>query len=201
MYDRVLFTLLFVFTSLHADYLLKESKRESSRIDHLPKNSVADMKRIPQDPSYYAKQIKPFDKEEQTALDRLYNKKYFKPWELTNLDITKKDFGWEMRFVTKSPIYRENGHIIPPSVYEKWLDNANMKETNTKKYKAITVRRTNVKALPTNVAFYRDPRKTGEGFPFDYNQNSAYHINAPLFVSHFSKDKRWTFVRSAYAFG
>lgn len=201
MYYSVLFTLLFIFTSLHAEYILKESKRKSSRIDHLPKNSVADMKRIPQDPSYYAKQIKPFDKEEQIALDRLYNEKYFKPWDLTNLDIPKKDFGWEIRFVTKSPIYRENGRIIPPAVYEKWLDNANMKETNTKKYKAITVRRTNVKALPTNVAFYRDPRKTGEGFPFDYNQNSAYHINVPLFVSHFSKDKRWAFVRGAYAFG
>ena len=72
---------------------------------------------------------------------------------------------------------------------------------NSKKYKAITIRRTNVKALPTSEAYYRDPKKTGEGFPFDYNQNSALHINVPLFISHFSKDNRWAFVQASYSFG
>ncbi len=44
-------------------------------------------------------------------------------------------------------------------------------------------------------------KKTGEGFPFDYNQNSALHINVPLYISHFSQDKRWAFVRASYSFG
>jgi cell wall-associated NlpC family hydrolase len=201
MYKQIIWITLLIATVLNAEYILKESHREKSRIDKLPKNSVADMKQIPQDPAYYAKQIKPFGLWEQSSLDREFNKKYFKPWELNQLDISKKDFGWEIRFITKRPIYRENGRIIPSSVYNKWLRNANLEATNTKRYKAITIRRTNVKALPTSESFYRDPRKTGEGFPFDYNQNSAYHINVPLFVSHFSKDNRWAFVRGAYAFG
>ena len=68
-------------------------------------------------------------------------------------------------------------------------------------YKAITTERTNVRALPTSTPFYLDPRRVGEGFPSNYKQNSALHMNVPVFVSHFSKDGRWAFVRASYAFG
>ncbi len=193
--------LLVSFSTLQASYILKESKRAKSKIDHMPKGVVADMKKIPQDPAYYADQIKPFPKSEQKRLDKKFNEKYFKPWRLTSLDIPKKDFGWEIRFVERKPIYKANGAVIPSSVYKKWIRNADYKNIDTKRYKAITIKRTDVKALPTSKAFFRDPRKTGEGFPFDYNQNSAIHINVPLYVSHFSKDKRWAFVRASYSFG
>ena len=203
MYKKITLALLFLsfFSTLHAEYILKESTRTKSKIDRLPKNKVADMKNIPQDPAYYADQIKPFSKNKQEKLDKEFNEKYFKPWSLSKLDIPKNELGWEIRFVTKKPIYRARGSIIRPSIYEQWITNANYENIDTKKYKAITVRRTNVKALPTTSAYYRDPKKTGEGFPFDYNQNSALHINVPLYISHFSKDKKWAFVRASYSFG
>lgn len=193
--------LLFSFSHLQADYILKASKRSKSKIDYMPKAIVADMKNIPQDPAYYAKQIKTFSKSKQKELDKEYNKKYFKPWHISSLDLPKEDFGWEIRFIRKKPIYRVKGSLIKPYVYEKWIDNANYENIDTKRYKGITTKRTNVKALPTSSAFFRDPRRTGEGFPFDYNQNSALHINVPLHISHFSKDKRWVFVRASYSFG
>jgi cell wall-associated NlpC family hydrolase len=203
MYKKLTLAILLLgsFSGLHAEYLLKESTRAKSKIDRMPKNKVADMKNIPQDPAYYADQIKPFSKSKQKALDKKFNEKYFRPWSLTKLDIPKKDFGWEIRFVTKSPIYRAKGSIIRPSIYNQWITNANYENVDSKKYKAITIRRTNVRALPTSSAYYRDPKKTGEGFPFDYNQNSALHINIPLYISHFSKDKKWAFVRASYSFG
>jgi hypothetical protein len=203
MYRKITFFIIFLlsFTTLYADYTLKEGKRLKSKIDHLPKGVVADMKRIPQDPAFYARQIKTFSKAKQRELDRDFNRKYFKPWSLNRLDIPKEDFGWEVRFVTKKPIYRENGRVIPSYVYKKWIRNAQMEKVDTKRYRAITIRHTNVKALPTSTAFYRDPKRVGEGFPFDYNQNSALHINVPLYISHFSRDRRWAFVRASYAFG
>lgn len=201
MYKKLTFTFLMLGSFLHAEYLLKESIRTKSKIDLLPKNKVADMMRIPQDPAYYADQIKTFSKNKQKTLDEQFNEKYFKPWSLSALDIPEQDFGWEVRFVTKKPIYRAKGSIIPASIYEKWINNADYDNIDTKKYKAITIRRSDVKSLPTSNAFYRDPRKTGEGFPFDYNQNSALHINVPLYISHFSKDKKWAFVRASYSFG
>ena len=193
--------LLFAFSTLHAEYTLKVSHRTKSRIDRMPKGKVADMSRIPQDPAYYAKQVKPMSKSHQAKLDKAFNKKYFKPWTLKRLDIPKKDYGWETRFVTKGKIYRENGKVIPSYVYKKWIRNAQMHKKDSKGYYAMTIRRTNVKALPTSTAFYRDPKKVGEGFPFDYNQNSALHINVPLYISHYSKDRRWAYVRASYSFG
>jgi len=101
----ILFTvLLFAVSSLDASYTLQISKRAKSKIDRMPKNKVSDMKQIPQDPAYYAKQVKPMSKSKQKKLDREFNKKYFKPWDLKKLDITKQDFGWEKRFVTKKKI-------------------------------------------------------------------------------------------------
>lgn len=203
MYKKITLAilLLFSFSVLQADYTLKEGKRIKSKIDRMPKNRVADMKNIPQDPAFYAKQIKPFPKSKQKKLDKEFNKKYFQPWDLKKLDIPKKDFGWEVRFVTQKPIYKENGSVIPSYRYKKWIRNTQMGKVDSKKYKAITIRHTNVKALPTSTAFYRNPKRVGEGFPFDYNQNSSLHINVPLYISHFSKDKRWAFVRASYSFG
>lgn len=203
MYNKVIILLFLALsiTHTHATYLLKESSRVKSKIDMMPKNHVADMKKIPQNPAYYASQIKPISKKKQAKQDKAFNKKYFNPWHIKKLDIPKKDFGWEIRFITKKPIYRAKGSVIKASVYDKWIKNANYDNIDTKKYKAITIRRTNVKALPTTNAYYRDPKKTGEGFPFDYNQNSALHINIPLHISHFSKDNRWAFVQASYSFG
>jgi len=203
MYKKFLFPFLFLFCfhSLHAAYMLKVSKRKPSRIDHMPRHSVADMTNIPQNPAYYASQIKTVSAKKQHAQDVAFNRKYFKPWHIPKLDIPKKDFGWEIRFITKKPIYRANGSVIRASTYNKWIDNAHYEQLNSKKYRAITIKHTNVKALPTSATFYRDPRKTGEGFPFDYNQNSSLHINIPLLISHFSKDKRWAFIQASYSFG
>ena len=193
--------LLFSFQSLHATYYLKESKRAKTRIDRMQKGKVADMKNIPQNPAYYASQVKPFSKKRQAKLDKAFNKKYFKPWSLSKLDIPKQDYGWEIRFIKRQPVYRASGTRITPEKYNRWIKNADYKKINTKNYKAITIRRTNVKALPTISDFYKDPKKTGEGFPFDYNQNSALHINVPLLISHFSKDGHWAFVQASYSFG
>ena len=193
--------LSYTFSLLQADYLLKVNRRHYSKIDQMPKGIVEDMKSIPQDPAYYAKQIKPFPKSKQKDFDKLFNEKYFHPWDLNFLGLPSQDFGWEVRFVRRKPIYRAEGSVISSFIYEKWINNANYNEIDTRKYKAITIKHTNVKALPTSAAFYRDPKRTGEGFPFDYNQNSSLHINVPLYISHFSKDKRWAFVQASYSFG
>jgi len=197
----LIMTLLVSSSLLYADYVLKPSKRKPSAIDHMPKAVVADMKQIPQDPAYYAKQIKPWSKWAQKRADRAFNKQYFKPWHMRKLDIPTDDFGWEIRFVEKNTIYTLSRKVIPPSRYMRWIENANYGATDTRRYYAITTERTNVHALPTKSPFYLDPSKPGEGFPFNYNQNSALHMNVPLYVSHFSKDRRWAFVRASYAFG
>ncbi len=202
IYRNVLFVFAIVFLEpLFADYHLKPSHRKESRIDHMPKAKVADMWKIPQDPAYYAKQIKPWSRKAQLKADREYNRKYFKPWRLKRLDIPAQDFGWEVRFVRKHTLYTIDGRKIPKKRIERWIENADYTAKDTKRYHAITTTRCNVRALPTTASFFRNPKRVGEGFPFNYNQNSALHMNVPLYVSHFSKDGKWAFVRASYSFG
>ena len=200
MKNKIIILILLVST-LYSDFLIKESYRKKSKIDRMPKNSVADMYKIPQNPKFYTTQIKAISKNRILQQDRAFNQKYFKPWHIDRFTIPKSDIGWEVRFLQRKAIYTNSGEIIPPKIYNKWLNNSNMKAFNSKCYHAITIKRTDVKALPTDKAFYRNPSKRGEGFPFNYNQNSAYHINIPLLISHFSKDNRWAFVQGSYTFG
>jgi cell wall-associated NlpC family hydrolase len=48
---------------------------------------------------------------------------------------------------------------------------------------------------------YKNYQSAGEGYPFDYNQNTSIKINAPLYISHYSKDKAWVYVSSSFAAG
>jgi len=198
---KLLIIYFILFCVVYSDYSLHISKRAISKIDHLPKGKVADMWRIPQNPAYYAKQIVPFTKTEVERNYKRFKKLYFMPWSLYSLDIPSEDFGWEVRFVTKKKIYKENGKRIPSYVYKKWINNEQMDKLDTIGAYGITIRHTDVKAFPTSQSFYLNPKKVGEGFPFDYNQNSALHINVPLYISHYSKDHRWAFVRASYSFG
>lgn len=186
---------------LSADYYLSPSLREPSKIDKMDKAIVADMLNIPQDLKYYASKIQPIDFNKQKIQDVEYNKKYFNPWEIEELSIDSRDFGWEARFVKSKPIYREDRTPYGAEYYDYWIYNSAMWKYNTVKAKAITIKRVDLKSLPMTDAYYRDPAQTGEGFPFDYNQNSSYAINMPLFVSHYSVDGKWAFVHGAYAFG
>ena len=89
MYKKITLAtlLLFSFSTLYADYTLQSGKRLKSRIDYMPKGVVADMKQIPQNLSFYAKQIKHFPLWKQKKLDKVFNEKYFKT--IKEFEITK----------------------------------------------------------------------------------------------------------------
>jgi len=46
-----------------------------------------------------------------------------------------------------------------------------------------------------------DPSLAGEGFPFDYIQNSSINPSTPIYISHYSKDKQWVFIFSSFTYG
>lgn len=202
MNKRLFFVLLLsAQTLLLANYTLVDGKRAASKIDHMPKKKIADMSRIPQDPAYYAKQMKAMPYSKQLKLDKEYNKKYFKPWSLKKMDKPLNEMKWPFRSVSKGKIYDSKGRVISSSTYKKWIRNANFSSLNSIHQWGITTRHVDVRALPTRRPFYHNPKKTGEGFPFDYNQNTSYHINIPLYISHYSKDRKWAYVRGSAAYG
>ncbi|HHH37165.1 MAG TPA: glycoside hydrolase, partial [Epsilonproteobacteria bacterium] len=202
MKKKLLFVTLFAAQSLlQADYTLVNAHRHSSRIDHMPKGKIADMWQIPQDPAFYAKQLKPVSYSKQLKWDKEYNEKYFRPWSLNQIDLPLKEMKWPFRSVRKKKIYTSKGRVISSSIYEQWIANANFGKLDTAHQRGITTRHVNVRALPTIYSFYHNPKKVGEGFPFDYNQNTSYHLNTPLYISHYSLDGKWAYVRGSAAYG
>ncbi len=164
-------------------------------------HKVADMRNIPQDPAWYAKQAKPMSRSEQTRYDHIYNKLYFRPWSMDSFGEPVQEMEWAFRMVQRKPVYDDRGRQVAQKAWQWWVKNSNFSAIDTVKGKAISIRHANLRALPTMTAAYRDPWKNTEGYPFDYNQNSALYPNTPLYISHYSLDRKWAYVHSPDAYG
>ncbi|QDF29184.1 C40 family peptidase [Halarcobacter anaerophilus] len=165
-----------------------------------PKNiKIEDIKNYPQNPAFYINNFTnvTLNKEE---LSKNFIKKYFSPWNLKALKYSKEEASWG-NIYAKREIYLENYRLASKQWFDKLIDNANFEKYNTALLKAITTKNCDFRVFPTNSSLFYNPQKAGEGFPFDYNQNSRVKINTPVFVSHFSKDKAWAFVQSHYVLG
>ena len=159
-----------------------------------------DLKNYPQEASFYTKDIKPLSSKLNKKLYLEFMDMYFKPWNLKKIDISKKDASWGVLYF-KSKIYAENKRLIT----QKWIDNiieqSNMDDFDTLKLKAITVKNSNLRIFPSNKPMFKSFNQAGEGYPFDYGQNTSITLNSPLYVSHYSSNKDWVFVQASFASG
>jgi hypothetical protein len=85
--------------------------------------------------------------------------------------------------------------------FESMKKKAAMERFGTLNERGIVVRETNLRNFPTNEPLFRDPSLPGEGFPFDYLQQTVLRPGEPLFVSHLSAEGDWAFVESPQAAG
>ncbi len=125
-----------------------------------------------------------------------YFNKYFKPWSASKVSYSKLEAMWGQSYKNKT-VYLENHRIATSEWFDKQIANSNFDEYNVEPKKAIMLKNANVRVLPTNSPMFYDPTKPGEGFPFDYNQNSLIKINTPIIVSHLSKDRAWAYMESS----
>jgi len=198
---NIILLLIFALVNVEASYSIQKGKRGKSSIDRLSFHKVADMRQIPQKTSYYARQIKPISLAKQKQYDVKYNRRYFAPWQKSSMGEPMKHMTWQVRFVQKKTIYNRRSKVIPKSILNGWIRNSNLQNLDKVHAKAISIKHSNLRAFPTDTGAYRDPWKSTEGFPFDYNQNSELHINVPLYISHYSLDRKWVFVHAGHAFG
>ncbi|WP_108060888.1 C40 family peptidase [Poseidonibacter lekithochrous] len=122
--------------------------------------------------------------------------KYFRPWNQEEMISSMDDATWGFKYRLKD-IYLENHNKASQSWFSKQIDNSNFQKYNQVLKKAISIRNTNVRVFPTKSVMFLNPNKQGEGFPFDYNQNSLLKINSPILISHFSKDKAWAYMQAS----
>ncbi|MEA3522838.1 MAG: SH3 domain-containing protein, partial [Campylobacterota bacterium] len=130
-----------------------------------------------------------------------FEKQYFKPWHYTQAPYTLKEILWPYHSYTKGVIYGATLKPISKSWFNHIKVESNFKDFDTLHSFGLTRFFGHLRNFPTDKPLFRDPHQAGEGFPFDYNQNSGIHANEPLYLSHYSLKGDWIYVFTSYASG
>lgn len=163
------------------------------------KKDIEDLKNIPQDVRFYTKNID-VNVSNQDIRQR-YEKLYFRVWNMDTPPEKVENIQWPFRAYTIHNSYGENFQPLNQSFFDKMYANSNFNAYGTLNKRAITLGHLNMRGFPTVQPLIKDPSIAGEGFPFDYLQNSTVSANKPLFVSHYSKDGEWVYVFSSFTSG
>lgn len=137
----------------------------------------------------------------QARLDADYDQRFFAPWRQQRASLTAAEAFWGATSYGGRQGYAENLLPIGPDRWQSLLAALRRESYPSLARPAITVRSTACRVFPTFRPFFLDPRKAGEGFPFDYFQNSALWAGTPLLVTHTSADGAWLFAESGFVAG
>jgi hypothetical protein len=129
-----------------------------------------------------------------------YKRQFFSPW-LEPYRFVKARLMWPWSVYVYPKGYGLDLLPYKKEWYEKLRTYANLKKYPSLNQKAITLGNTHLRNYPTQFPLFYDPSKAGEGFPFDYLQNSMLHVGEPVRITHKSIDSAWIFVESAQADG
>ncbi|WP_331774108.1 SH3 domain-containing protein [Sulfurospirillum sp. 1612] len=127
---------------------------------------------------------------------------FYKPWHVQAIAQPRQKAAWaNEHFNQKEKYYGENLRPLSTKEIHTIINTTHFDAYNQEGQSAITIKNEQMRELPTHKPFFTSPKKAGEGYPFDYLQNSRIHINTPLFISHYSTDGAWAFVKSPFSLG
>lgn len=138
---------------------------------------------------------------EQILLHERALERFFAPWGLARTSIPAQEAFWGTAAYGSKQGYAENLQPYPRERWEQLVAQQNMAAYPSLAAPAIVTRNTALRVLPSHRPFFLDPSLPGEGFPFDYFQNSALWLGTPVFISHASLDRSWVFVETAFTSG
>ncbi|MBS9463958.1 SH3 domain-containing protein [Flagellimonas sp. 389] len=138
--------------------------------------------------------------------DSLKNKfieNFFVPWDnpseelLANLNrFPGKDLSYLQKYLEDDEWYGENKKPHTKWQREEVVNNIDLKNFPNFLQKGIVIAHTDLRRIPTNKPGFDRYSKAGEGFPFDYFQETGLWANTPVLIVHLSKDKQWCYVIS-----
>lgn len=133
-------------------------------------------------------------------LKNKYLQQFFSPFsKIPKNDSIQAQWGLQQALTNLG--YGEN--LLPYSLaeIEELAKEANFENFPSLKQPAIITKSSNLRVLPTNKPRFFNPKTAGEGFPFDYWQNSYIYLGTPILITHYSKSKKWAFVESGFVGG
>ncbi len=173
-----------------------------ARIPLISTGPLDDLDRIPQDATAFTESGgRPILQVDKDRLDK-FEAYWYGPWERTEpAACGSAAFGWAAESFSRKPVFGPNLLRLSPSQIGGVVANARLDKFPSRAEYGIAIRNTNLRALPSAEPFYFDFREAGEGYPFDYNQNSAVWAGTPLFLTHVSRDGRFVGAESPYTCG
>ncbi|EGB15349.1 NLP/P60 protein [Pseudodesulfovibrio mercurii] len=127
--------------------------------------------------------------------------RHFDPWERTRPEYPAEKVFWGLTAFADRPLYGENTLQRDPAWLGEMAEASRVGDYPSLNRRAIAVTDTAMRVLPTDRPVFYDPRQAGEGFPFDYAQNSLVLAGTPLLATHESADRAWVLVESRFAYG
>lgn len=159
--------------------------------------NIADLEKFKQSASSYLEDLKI----NNTSIEQKdFYDNYFRVWNTIPSD-SKEISMWPFDVYSYGDMYGENLNLVKDYVFDQLKENANFEEYKSLNKKALTLDSLDIRTFPTSLPMFRDPSIAGEGFPFDYVQNSTVSANKPVLISHYSKDKEWAFIFTSFASG
>jgi hypothetical protein len=160
---------------------------------------IYDLLHIPQNVSTFTKSLD--NNVSVYDIQKQYEKSYFSIWNINEPPEKVQSIKWPFFVYRIGSSYGENLQLLDKQFFDQMYENSNFDTFATVSKKAITLKHSDLRLFPTHRPLLKDPSLAGEGFPFDYMQNSSIEANEPLFVSHYSKNKEWVYVFSNFASG
>ncbi|MDD5156938.1 SH3 domain-containing C40 family peptidase [Sulfurimonas sp.] len=163
------------------------------------KLEIKDLTTIPQDVNFYLKDLD--INETIYTIQNRYKQNYFRVWNSKSPSEDLKSIKWPFNAYRAEKSYGENFQPLKQIFFDEMLLNSNFESFATVNENAITTKECSLRSFPTIKPLLKNPSIAGEGFPFDYLQNSSIHANEPILISHYSLDKEWAYVFSSFASG
>lgn len=168
---------------------------------------VADLSAFPQDPRRLTGTGRPWPEGEpvspalQAGLYAKFRERWLAPWNPGAKPQSAKDALWGIATYGGKQAWQRNGAPRPAGWSTSIAANCAASTFPSMRQPGMVLSTGDLRVLPTAEPFFLDPARPGEGYPFDYFQNSAIWAATPVLVTHQSADGLWLHVESAYAAG
>ncbi len=130
-------------------------------------------------------------------LKESYLKAWYSPWLDAKVKSNKKEVFWILKEMNKSTGYGEDLKPNAKAFNDELIKSMDIEHYPSTKIKAVVVRDSDVRAVPTNKPYYLSQK----GYPFDRYQNSLIFQGTPVLITHFNLDKTYAHIQSSFVYG
>jgi hypothetical protein len=164
-----------------------------------------DLETLPQDLNVYAGAAGGFrplvGPDAQAAAAARQKEIFYRPWRQT-----RPTPGLRAQLRGNFNLRPEPGYIdehrrFPAKLWQELAENGNEPAFGQNAGPAITLRNTDMRAMPSARPYYLRPDLPGEGYPFDYFQHTSLPPGTPVYISNVSKDGAWALAECPVATG